>query len=616
MNWSLDLFGWVMGTHPVPAVKRKTKALQNATKIFVDVAVIYGLWHAANYWWSGISFFLMSSPFVALRLMYRSLKLFDSSPEERSQAFTEATGSSPTYCGFFWLDMRLGWKAVVSDPISKEQAYMKLRAVVGAVFEDVPNGAFKVYMAVRSYQEGKAAMNPWLLGYTLCMSLLLAFTANDYFSVYSRICTEGCKRGFLEALVLLGQGLAPPSDLERLRTERVVIITTDFRSLSAEAGKMYGKALQFSKVIEHVEFRDSHIREWSDSLSETNAARYFWGNLGDNSHRLTSVSFVPPPSLPQHDRGPTKMEHKSVTCGQAHLLLELREGEGPDNVTWSNPLARAAGGIAGAVPGASDEEVVARMRLAVLHSDDRWCDLLALARARPEALAECSEELMRNACRTGSRHCVELLLRLGGSANEALLRAMLCTNGQQELVTDLLAARADPNCLDSKRNSTWTFLTAFGTKDGNVAQLLLEARADANLQDGHVGFTPLQCSAQHGATEVARTLLQRGVDPNNRGRKACAPLVTSTAVNSVETMRVLVAFRSDLEHPVLYSLDRGVEPGDTALFAAARFGSLAAMRVLLAARADTHATNEAGETALSVAQRTHPECVYLLTGNV
>ena len=129
-----------------------------------------------------------------------------------------------------------------------------------------------------------------------------------------------------------------------------------------------------------------------------------------------------------------------------------------------------------------------------------------------------------------------------------------------------------------------------------------------------MGFTPLQWSALDGATEVARTLLQRGVDPNNRGRKACAPLVTSTAVNSVETMRVLVAFRSDLEHPVLYSLDRGVEPGDTALFAAARFGSLAAMRVLLAARADTHATNEAGETALSVAQQTHPECVYLLTG--
>ena len=76
---------------------------------------------------------------------------------------------------------------------------------------------------------------------------------------------------------------------------------------------------------------------------------------------------------------------------------------------------------------------------------------------------------------------MELLLRLGGSANEALLRAMLCTNGQQELVTDLLAARADPNCLDSMGHSTWAFLTAWGTKDGNVTQLLLEARADANL---------------------------------------------------------------------------------------------------------------------------------------
>ncbi len=130
-----------------------------------------------------------------------------------------------------------------------------------------------------------------------------------------------------------------------------------------------------------------------------------------------------------------------------------------------------------------------------------------------------------------------------------------------------------------------------------------------------MGFTPLQWSALDGATEVARTLLQRGVDPNNRGRKACAPLVTSTAVNSVETMRVLIAFRADLEHPVLYS-GGGVGPGGTALFAAARFGSLAAMRVLLAARADTHATNEAGETALSVAQRTQPECAYLLTGNV
>ena len=44
---------------------------------------------------------------------------------------------------------------------------MKLRSLVGAVFEEVPNGFFKFYMAVRASQLSRSTLNPVLLAYTL-----------------------------------------------------------------------------------------------------------------------------------------------------------------------------------------------------------------------------------------------------------------------------------------------------------------------------------------------------------------------------------------------------------------------------------------------------------------
>jgi truncated hemoglobin YjbI len=105
------------------------------------------------------------------------------------------------------------------------------------------------------------------------------------------------------------------------------------------------------------------------------------------------------------------------------------------------------------------------------------------------------------------------------------------------------------------------------------------------------GRTLLHFAATHGCPEVARKLLQQGVEPDVLDRGGFAPLYRAAASGSVEVIEALLNAGAQV--------DRGAgQSGGTALHAAARFGQVAAARALLDAGASITIRDKKGDTAL------------------
>jgi hypothetical protein len=136
-------------------------------------------------------------------------------------------------------------------------------------------------------------------------------------------------------------------------------------------------------------------------------------------------------------------------------------------------------------------------------------------------------------------------------------------------------------------------------------------RHDAHYQIGgwdarmpHVK-SALYAAAERGDTEQVRLLLQRGVNPNEKGPLGWTPLMIAIAQRQVDTARAL--------------LDAGADPnpanllGRNALMFAARYGNVELVRALLDRGADPNQNDSDDEGALAAAAReNHRDIVQLL----
>lgn len=81
--------------------------------------------------------------------------------------------------------------------------------------------------------------------------------------------------------------------------------------------------------------------------------------------------------------------------------------------------------------------------------------------------------------------------------------------GDKSVISELLAAGADPDSFDSNRNTALTYAARDGLVDS--AELLIKKGADVNWLDGE-GVTPLILAAFKNHPEVVRLLLAHGAD--------------------------------------------------------------------------------------------------------
>lgn len=99
-----------------------------------------------------------------------------------------------------------------------------------------------------------------------------------------------------------------------------------------------------------------------------------------------------------------------------------------------------------------------------------------------------------------------------------------CWNNQKEKVTDVLAQRPDAiHWRDPEsRNTGLSYAVASGSMAYDVAQILLQCKADVNVQDS-AGETPLMNAASGASEAYVDLLLAHGADVtlrNNKGQTA------------------------------------------------------------------------------------------------
>ncbi len=124
-----------------------------------------------------------------------------------------------------------------------------------------------------------------------------------------------------------------------------------------------------------------------------------------------------------------------------------------------------------------------------------------------------------------------------------------------------------------------------------AVQQAIDAGADVNVKQD--GWTALTIAAEWGYADVARLLLDRGADPNERRAVGWFPLLGAAWQNHAEVARLL------LDHGANVNLIS--EDGWTALLAASRNGCNDVARLLLDRKVNVNAATGDGNTALLLA---------------
>ncbi len=164
-----------------------------------------------------------------------------------------------------------------------------------------------------------------------------------------------------------------------------------------------------------------------------------------------------------------------------------------------------------------------------------------------------------------------------------------------------------------------------------MTSLLLEAGADPNIALLS-GETTVMTAAQSGNGDVVRALLVAGANPNGAVTREQTALMWAANRDHAEAVAALIEFGADIharslvrDHYVKSEKEQDSNDvykhwvqlgGNNPLMFAARAGSLASARHLIAAGADVNAVNAFGSSALILAVHSgNPELLGLLLDN-
>ncbi|XP_076097818.1 uncharacterized protein LOC143067990 isoform X1 [Mytilus galloprovincialis] len=208
----------------------------------------------------------------------------------------------------------------------------------------------------------------------------------------------------------------------------------------------------------------------------------------------------------------------------------------------------------------------------------------------------------------GKTEAVKLLIEKKADLNKCGKdgRSPLCKaawNGYKEAVEILLKNDADPNKISEYNESPLYKAARCGNLE--IVKMLLEkgAKVDQACKDGR---TPLYKAAWKNKYEVVEVLLSNNADPNLWSIYFGTPLYRAAKERHVETVKML------LEN-IKTNVNIRSKDGETALFAAAKFGYRDVIKMLVAKGADMNITNDDGKTPIKAAQEMeHLKTVELL----
>jgi ankyrin repeat protein len=215
---------------------------------------------------------------------------------------------------------------------------------------------------------------------------------------------------------------------------------------------------------------------------------------------------------------------------------------------------------------------------------------------------------------------LSLLTGCSGERYTALMNA--ARNGDSEAVSRMLDLGANINEKTSKGKTALMLAAAGGFTD--TVKLLIERGADVKIRDNY-DTTALIAAATSGHPDAAALLMKHGADPTFKDTsggsalsnatffghtKAVVAMLNNMPELSPEVGNELLMLAAGLGHRKIAAalLEKGVSPNATgikkrtALMAAVAFDKVELVKMLLEQGADINARDEAGATALQVAQ--------------
>ena len=174
--------------------------------------------------------------------------------------------------------------------------------------------------------------------------------------------------------------------------------------------------------------------------------------------------------------------------------------------------------------------------------------------------------------------------------------------GFTDLVTALIAAKADPNATDT---SGWTpLMYAAWIDDPAVVQQLVKAGAKLETADDN-GLTALGVAAQNGKAKALEALVTAGANVNKTiGKAGYTPLMLASIASSEDIASFLIAHGADVN-----AKNAG---GVTALMVVAANNTTRIGSLLLKSGADPSAKSEDGRTAKTIAEANNSQAMLQL----
>jgi ankyrin repeat protein len=284
--------------------------------------------------------------------------------------------------------------------------------------------------------------------------------------------------------------------------------------------------------------------------------------------------------------GGADVEHSMILVARSGNpeLFRLLMSKRPSHEVLAGALYHAAA--------AGHIELVKQLLDSGLTPNDRWAGSLPLA----------------GAVYGGQPEIVKLLLERGANVNavdgnaggrgETALHYAARSDAKSaaEIVALLLGSGAAVNVQDQAGNTP--LMSALNHRE--IALMLLAQGADVNLRDTG-GNTALMYAAARHLPGMIQILMKHGADINAQNNAGTTALMnTAGAIDSVddpETVQAMLDSGAPCNH--------SNHDGYTALMYAAEQGLNGAVRVLMAAGADTGKRNKDGKTALQLANGNH-----------
>jgi ankyrin repeat protein len=159
-------------------------------------------------------------------------------------------------------------------------------------------------------------------------------------------------------------------------------------------------------------------------------------------------------------------------------------------------------------------------------------------------------------------------------------------NGDRATIQSLLVQKVDVNTASA--DGTTALHWVVRSDDLEIAELLIHAGADVRARNRR-GVTPLDLACLNGSTAMIGKLLKAGADTNAAGPDGQTPLMIAARTGNPETLAVL------LSHGAAVNARAGVEQ-QTALMAAVTENHPEAVQLLIAHGADVNARTTVNET--------------------